>query len=138
MRVERDDVRLTPEVVERLLDVVRGQRADSAEVLGQDQLGIQPGERLRVQGVEVGPGGHLRADVSVDLPRRHPRRVATSDDDGLVHPRRRRLIALESHADQLVAEPERVDDLGRGGQQRDDSHVPQAIRTRDLARPSGR
>jgi hypothetical protein len=64
----------------------------------------------------------LRADVVIDLARAHPAGVATADDHSLLSPRDRRLIALETHPDQLVAKPERINDLGRRGQQRHHAH----------------
>ncbi len=47
--------------------------------------------------------------------------------------RLRGMVALVRPADQLSAEPERVDDLGRGGQQRDDTHSPSLVPATRLA-----
>ena len=40
-------------------DLAGRQRAHPAQVLGQDQVGVEAGQRARVQGVEVGAGGEL-------------------------------------------------------------------------------
>jgi hypothetical protein len=70
------------QVVQCILDVAGGQRADPAQVLGQDQLRLQVGQRAGVQGVQVRADCGLRTDVAVDLaggssrecPARRPRR----------------------------------------------------------------
>jgi hypothetical protein len=59
VRVQRDDLGGAAEIVERVLDVTGGQRADPAEILGQDQVGGQRGERVGVQRVEVLARGEL-------------------------------------------------------------------------------
>jgi hypothetical protein len=49
-RVEGDDIGAAAEVVQGFLDVAGGQRADSAQILREDDVRSQGGQRVRVQG----------------------------------------------------------------------------------------
>ena len=112
-------VGLAAEVAEGVLDVTGGERADSAQVLGQDQFWLEPGQGVGVQRVQVGAGGQLGADVAVDLAWCHALGVAAADHDRFLGAGRRRLVALEGDADQVIAQAERVNDLRGRWQQRD-------------------
>jgi len=122
VRIQGDDLGGAAEKVERVLDVASGQSADPAEVLRQDQVGGQRGQRVGVQRVQVLARGEPRADVGVDGARGHPGGVAPAHHHGLVHPGRRWLVAFERHPGQLSAQAEGVDDLGRRRKQGDNPH----------------
>jgi hypothetical protein len=70
-----------------------------------------------VQGIQVPAAGEPAADVLIDLPRRHAPGVQAADHHRLLGPGRGGLVALERHADELVAQLQRVDDLRRRRQQ---------------------
>ena len=91
--------------------VVRGQRAHPAQVLGEDQPGIQPGQGVGVQRVQITAGGELLLHVRVDLARGHVPGVPAADHDGLVPPGRGGFVALEGDADQIVAQAQVADDF---------------------------
>jgi hypothetical protein len=125
VRVEREHVSLAAQVAQGVFDLAGRQRAHAAQVLGEDQVGPQIRERAGVQRVQVGSGGELRADVAVDLRGGHPAGVPATHDDRLFRPGGRRLVAPERDPDQVLAQAERVHDLGRRGQQRDQTHKAQ-------------
>ena len=104
MGVEREHVGVTAQVVQGVCNLARRQRADPAQILGEDQLWVQGRERAGVQGVEIVASGRLRADIGVDLARGHTAGIPAAHDDCLVLPSLRRLVAFESNPDQLVAE----------------------------------
>ena len=56
MRVKRQHVGLASQVVQCILDVTGWQSAHPAQVLGQDQVGLQRRQSLRPQGIEVSTG----------------------------------------------------------------------------------
>lgn len=72
VRVERQHVGAAPEVVQCLRHVPRRQRAHPAQVLGEDQVRAQPGQRAGVQRVQVLAAGELVTNVGVDFGRGHP------------------------------------------------------------------
>jgi hypothetical protein len=111
-------------VLERVRDVIRRQRAHPAQVLREDQLRIQVGERPGVQRVQVAAGREPPLHVLVDRRGAHPTGVAPADHDRLVDPGRGWFITFERDPDQVVGETERIDDLGRGRQQRHQAHAP--------------
>jgi len=113
----------TAQVVEGVADLVGRQRADPAQVLGEDQVGGHGRPARRRAACRGRARRHLRLHVVVDLGRAHPAGVPAADDHGLGGAGRRRLVTLEGHPDQVVAEPEGVDDLGRRGQQGHQSHT---------------
>jgi len=69
--VEREHVGAAAEVIQGVLDVAAGNRADTAQVLGQDQVRIHCGQRAFVQGIKILARGHPAANVGVDLGRSH-------------------------------------------------------------------
>src|SRR5205823_1983523 len=82
-----------------------------------------PPDEVTVEGVQGLAGVHPGPDGIVDLARREGpagREVGTRDDRLPLD--LRRVVALVGHALELVSQPERVDDLGGGGDQGDDLH----------------
>ena len=123
VRVERDDVGPAAEVVERLRRPGRwaGRRPGTGPGSGSAPGPARPApRRAGCRGRRRPPSAPARRRRSRPASgrrcrgrrRRPPSRPA----------RVSRLVALEGDPDQLVAEAERVDDLGRRGQQRDDPH----------------
>ena len=131
VRVDRQHVGPAAEVGQRVVDRRHVDRADGAEVLGHHQVGVEGGERVRLQVVEVLTGSDRRGDEVVDLARRQALGHRGGGDDpavtGLV-----RGVALEGHPDHVVAGSDREQDLGGGGEQRHDPHEA------DPSRGSGR
>ncbi len=76
-----------------------------------------------MQGVQVPAGRELRPHVLVDLARTHAAGVPAADNDRLVDACRCGLVALERHADEVIAQAEGIDDLRGGWQQRHQSHA---------------
>ena len=121
LRVQRQHLGPAAQVGQRVVDHRHVDRADRAQVLGHDQVGVEVGQRPGVQVVEVLPGRHPGAHRGVDLGRRQPlgQRAGRHDPPlaGL-----RRVVALEGHADDVVAGAEVEEDLGGRRQQRHDAH----------------
>ena len=96
-------------------------RADGAQVLGDDEVGVQPGQRTLVEVVEVVAAPHRLHHEGVDLGRRQPLGHRARRDDapgaGLL-----RVVALERHAHHVVTRPDREEDLRRRREERDDAH----------------
>lgn len=87
-RIQREDLGGAAQVVQRLAHMPGRQRADSAQVLGEDQLRVEGGQGVGVQcvQVQVPARGQFGADVGVDLARAHPRGVAPADNHRGVPP----------------------------------------------------
>ena len=117
VRIERQHVGAAPEVVQRLRHVPRGQRAHPAQVLRQDEVRAQPRERVGVQRVQVLAAGELVTDVPVDVRRGHAGRVPAAYHDLFFCAGGGRLVTLERHPNEVIAQAERVHDLRRRGQQ---------------------
>ncbi len=118
-RVKRQHVGMAAQVVQGIVDVTGRHGAHPAQILGQDQVGFQRRQGVGSQGVKVGAGSELRADVAVDLAGRHPTGVPAAYDNFLLAAGGRRLVAFEGDADQVVTQAKRVNDLGRRREQRD-------------------
>jgi len=115
VRVERQHLGVGADDAARLGDRRRGQRADPAQVLGQDEIRCRGGERGPVQLVERQVAGGPLAHPGVDLGGGEVARDRRVDDH-----RARRADggrALERHGDEPVGEAQSHDDLGRGRQQ---------------------
>jgi len=127
------DVAQPPRVQAHHLDVAAGQplggrahgavgdRADLAQVLGDDHVRGQRGQSVDVQVVD-GQGGpeqlaHRPVDVAAGASVREP-----GGGEGREPGHLRRVVALMRHPDQLAGGPQGADDLGRRRQQRDDPH----------------
>jgi hypothetical protein len=123
VRVERKHGGAAAEVVQCLRHVPGWQRAHPAQVLGEDQVRAQPGQRVRVQRVQVPAAGELVTDVGVDVGRGHPRGVQAAHHDFLFRTSGGWLVALKRDSHQVAAQAERVDDLGRGRQQGYQAHT---------------
>jgi hypothetical protein len=138
MRVQGQHVRVAAQVVQGLVHVPGRERAHPAQVLGQDQVGRQRGQGPRVQRVQVLPRGQLGPDVPVDVTRGHGAGIQAADHDRLLRAGGRRLVALEGDSGQVIAQPERVDDLCRRRQQRNQAHRSRLIRRYRGSRSSSR
>ena len=121
VRVDGQDLGGAAEVVEGRAHGVDVDRADGAEVLGDDQVRVEAAQRSRVEVVEVVAVAHRLRHEGVDLGR--PQSVGQRGGrHDRAAPGLRRGVALERHADHLVARAEREQDLGGRRQQRDDAH----------------
>ncbi len=122
--IDRRNVGAAAEVGERVVDGRDVDRADGAEVLRHHEVGVELGERARVEPVEVLARRQRSTDEVVDLLRSeafgHRRR---GHDPALA--RGRREVALERHPDHVVTRSDGEQDLGGRGDQGDDAHVPE-------------
>jgi hypothetical protein len=80
-----------------------------------------------VQRVQVFSRGQPGPDVPVDVARRHCAGIQAADHDCLLRAGRRRLVALEGDPGQVIAQAERINDLRRRRQQRDQAHRSRLI-----------
>lgn len=103
-------------------DVVGGDRADLAQLLGHDQLGAEVEQQVGVERVDRLAGARALLDRRVDLARGEPGRQLVARDVRKLA-RRRRVVALVRDGDKLAAEAEREERLGRGGDEADDAHA---------------
>ena len=121
--LERDDGDVGVDPAGDLVHLAIADRADAAQLLGEDQVGLGRRERLLVERVERRPAMHRRRDAGMDVARCRRRarswtlRVTTglpTTDGGQSH--------SWVTADELVPEPDGADDLRGGREQRDDAH----------------
>ena len=103
-------------------DLVVGDRADRAERLRDDQVGLERGERCGVQLVDRLAARRALAHRGVDRARRRGRRGSASRVSARQLPRRGRVVALVRDRDKLIAEAEREEELGRMRDEADDPH----------------
>ena len=125
VRVEREDLGRLGEAEpgERFLDVARGHGADAAQILGEDHVGLLTADQVGVESVQRLLGVHAVPHGRVDLARRErPALGERAAGDDRLRDRVGREVAFVGHADQFVAQPERVDDLGGRRQQGHDLH----------------
>jgi hypothetical protein len=105
-----------------LINGAAGDRANRAEVLGQDEVGLECLEQLTVDRVQRAPVTDRCAHGVVDLEARQPRRIdARGRHDGQPSDFERP-VALLGDGDQRLDEAERRDDLGRTREQGADAH----------------
>ena len=120
-RPQREDFgRAAGDPTDRFQDLARGDRADLALVLGDDQVGCERGEQRLVDAVDREARGEALPQGAVDFPAGAARvDLGCGDHRQATHVRRK--IALVGHPDQVLPESECTDDLGRAGQERDDA-----------------
>ena len=103
-------------------DLVVGDRADRAQLLRDDQVGLELAQRALVELVDRLAALGALAHRGVDLaPSCSPAGSTSRVTCGSVAAPRR-VIALVRDADDVVAEPEREQQLGRVGHEADDPH----------------
>ena len=122
VRVDGEHVGGAAEVGERVVDHRDVDGADGAQVLGHHQVGVEPGESARVEVVEVVTTRHRRDHEGVDLAGRESLRHRRGRHDAALA-RLRWVVALEGHADHVVAGADREQDLRGRREQRDDPHT---------------
>ena len=97
-----------------------------AEILGDDQIRCGLEETRFVQSIQTPAGLQGLPHAAVDLFAGR----AFAVDDGLDQDRFsvdvRRIVALVADPDQMIGQPQRGDDFGGSGQERDDAHGPQS------------
>ena len=108
--VEGEDLGLAAEDIQGLVDLAGGDRADRAQVLGQDQVGAQVADGLGVEPVDRLSAADTRADQPVDLGwfggRRQGRARHHPHPAGLGWP-----VAFVGDPDQVSFQPQGVDDF---------------------------
>jgi hypothetical protein len=124
VRVERDDVRVGRDRAGHLAHVVVADRAHRAQLLGDDEVGLEVVQEIGVELVDRLAALGVLADGGVDLGRRQVRRQPVARD---VRQRARRFgeVALVRDPDDVVAEPEREEQLGCVWDEADDPHAQQ-------------
>jgi hypothetical protein len=112
--------------VRDLVQLIGRDGANLAELLRYDDVGVDLGPHVRVDRVErlVARGrlGHRAIDVGTRQLRGLDERRGHSRSLGGL----RRPVALVRHADHLISEPQREEDLGGRGNERADPHGPYA------------
>src|SRR2546422_6669564 len=100
-----------------------GDGAHVAELLGQDQVRLEPLEQRLIQRVDAAAAVGSRRDVVVDLATAGLPLIdaAPRDDGNLAQPGGE--ITLVSDGDELIAEAQGQDDVRRARQQRADAHA---------------
>ena len=105
-----------------LVDLAVADRADAAQLLGQDEVRLGGGEGRLVERVQRRPAVHrgrdrswMSREVAPGIVRDVPGHDRLADD-------LRRPVALVGDADELVTEADGADDLRGGRQERDDAH----------------
>ena len=119
-RLQREDGAVAFEPVDRLLDDIVGDRADVAELLRQDEIGVEPSQEILVECVDAAAGVRSARDMVVDLAAAVRPMVEGAPRDDREPGRFRGEIALVGHGHQLVAASEREDDLRCAREQRAD------------------
>ena len=118
-RVERQHIRPHGARVSQLRT---RHRANGTQILGHDQVGIEPGDQIGIDGVERPTLHERRTDRGVDLDARETRRV----DPGCRHDRFPddlwRPPTLLRDTDERIDQAQLGDDLGCAGQQRANTH----------------
>ena len=103
------------------LDVVVRDRADVAERLRYDEVGLELGDELLVEGVDRLAGAGALAHGGVDLGGREALRQDVARDRQDVG-RVLGVVALVRDTDHVVAEPQREQELGSVWDEGDDPH----------------
>jgi hypothetical protein len=98
----------------RFGDLAVADRAHRAQLLGEDQVGLCVGQSVGVEPVNGTAAVNGSRHAGVDLAAGLCRRCLRIRGDYRHRRRLSRVVALVCAADQLVAEPKRVHDLGRG------------------------
>ena len=121
-RLERDDRDLGIDPAGDLVHLAVADRAHPAQLLGQDEVGLDCGQRLLIELVQRRSAVHRRGHPRMDVARRHVRQVLHAPRDHGLADDRRRPVALMRDGDELVLQPDRTDDLGGRREERDDAH----------------
>ncbi len=127
VRVDGEHLGGAAEVGECIVDDRHVDRAHRAQVLGDDQVGVEPGQGALVEVVEVLAPAQGLGHESIDRGRIQALRHRAGGDDrafsGLG-----RGVALEGHPDDVVARADREEDLGGRGKQGDNPHTSIILR----------
>lgn len=114
-----------------VVQLIRRDSADVAEVLGQHQIGERLSQEMVLQPIEPLSRRHKLMDLSVDVGAgQSMRRNHRFNHDGHIQDRWR-VVALVTDSDQFIAQAEQSDHFGRTGKQRADSHITRFL----LGRP---
>jgi hypothetical protein len=137
LRIELQHVGRAAEHGQRVGHGAGGQRADPAEVLGQDQLRIEPSQRSGVELVHRQAAGSAVTHHGIDGAGIEPRRQHGVDDHRAPLADAGGLVALERDGDELRVQAQGTDDLRGGRQQGGDPHASVVISSagRGSARP---
>ena len=122
LRIECDHLRARGDHLGLLDDFVVGDRADRAQLLGDDQVGLQLAQELGIELVDGALAGDRGAHGGVDLARRQALRQTVPGHAWQLE-RTCGMIALVRHRDDIVAEPEREEQLGCVRHERNDPHL---------------
>jgi hypothetical protein len=122
VRIERDHHRLTVDLRRDFAHVVVGDGADRAQRLGDDQLGLQVVQRVGVELVDRLSVERPLLDGRVDLGGAETVRQLVPRNPGQGC-RLRWVVALMGDADDVIAQSEGEQQLGRGRNQAHDAHA---------------
>ena len=124
LRIEVHDARPLRERGRDALDRAEVDRADLAEILGEDHIGREFGEHRLVERVEALARRERRAHLGVDRRARAAVRARAGEDGHRVEPRGRVALvaAPDEEVGEAVASGDGREEFGRGGKQADDAH----------------
>ena len=122
--VQHPDVQRTR--AQRALDLIGRDRADVAELLHDDDVGLDLGPLLLLDRIQRPAVSRGLGDDLVDLGAREVSGLDQRRGDDRLRRRLRRPVALVGDADDLVPEAKREEHLGGRGNERADPHVDQA------------
>ena len=105
-----------------------GDGAYLAELLGQDQIGLERREAIGIEPIDAAPLMDELTDVAVDVGAPSVAGQQAASHDRLA-PHLLRVIALVSHSHQAVFQAKRAHDLGGAGQEGGDPHISRRART---------
>ena len=111
MWVEREHLGRAAKPVERGACLAGGQGTDTAEILGEDECGIDVAKRILIESIEVVAGCDLGSDECIDRGRFETVRVEPADQDASPGAWVWRKVAFERDACQIRFETECIDDL---------------------------
>ena len=121
LRIKAKDLRPAIQARKRRRQVAGGSGANMAQVLSDNQIGLQTLEQVRVHGVKALTARDKIADHAIDFGGRRSFRNARVNYDRF-GARRRGEIAFVADADDFAIETQREQDFRRGGKQRHDAH----------------
>ena len=123
MRIQREHIRFDLRRSSRLPSALGRNGAHLAHGLRQDEVGRELSELVDVDLVEVAPGRSAFADRLIDRSAALAGEIEGRLADPWAVERLGWVVTLVGDADELVLQTELAEDLGRGGEERDDLHA---------------
>src|ERR1700722_6465859 len=127
MRSKSNDLRRHIETRERRGEIIRRSGANVAQILSDDQIGLESSEQLSVDRINAFASADQLAHLAVNFRGRRTRINAGLDQRRLLSGFHR-IIALMRDPEDAIAEAKSIKNFGSGRKQRDNSHEFRAAR----------